>query len=213
MNGYSDAEQRDLLKKWWRENGKAVLIAVGLSLLLSYGWRYWRQEQSNKTELAAQLYQQLVVASVEQHPEVVLAAAQRLQQQFPHSPYASLGELWWAQQEVLVGHMDTALQALQTVVDKSKVAYLRALAFVQMVRIRCEQKKYVEAEQLLSQITDVAYKPLVDRMRGDIALAQGKTDVAIKNYQQAAASFTAWDVATPLFDMQLQALGAIPVKK
>ena len=57
----SDKEQIDMLKKWWTNYGKSILIAIIVGLLLGYGWNYYRTHQATTREQASLIYQKLLI--------------------------------------------------------------------------------------------------------------------------------------------------------
>ena len=63
MSGYeTDEEQLEALKKWWAENGKAVLVGVVLGLGAIFGWRGWISHEQGRSEAASALYEEVINA-------------------------------------------------------------------------------------------------------------------------------------------------------
>ena len=87
---------------------------------------------------------------------------------------------------------------------RSTVAKLR------LAGLLADQKKYDEALKQLDGATGKEFEALVADRRGDILLAQGKTDEAKAAYRKA------WDAMDPgiqyrrLIDAKLTSLGAAP---
>ena len=46
MAEYETEEQQvEALKQWWAENGRAVLMGIGLGLVLIFGFRFWQSSK------------------------------------------------------------------------------------------------------------------------------------------------------------------------
>ena len=58
----TEDEQIEAIKKWWQENGKAIVFGVVIGLSAIFGWRSWQTHIIQQTEAASGLYQQLVSA-------------------------------------------------------------------------------------------------------------------------------------------------------
>jgi len=61
----TDREQIDMLKKWWKDYGQSIAIAIMVGLVLSFGWRYWRAHQQQQVEQASSLYQTMMILDLE----------------------------------------------------------------------------------------------------------------------------------------------------
>lgn len=63
MDVYTTEEQQvEAIKKWWRDNGKAVVLGAVIGLGGLYGWRYYQAELETSREQASAQYTQVVNA-------------------------------------------------------------------------------------------------------------------------------------------------------
>ena len=51
----TDEEQVEKLKKWWQENGRAVITGLVLGVVGLFGYRYWVDQQEATAEAASAL--------------------------------------------------------------------------------------------------------------------------------------------------------------
>ena len=64
MSDYlTEEEQVEALKKWWRENGKAIVGGAVLGLALVGGWQAWQSYQKGEAELASAYYEEFMLAA------------------------------------------------------------------------------------------------------------------------------------------------------
>ena len=61
----TEEEQLEALKKWWKENGRSILLGLLLGVLIIAGWRGWQAYQANRAESASTLYEQMESRSEE----------------------------------------------------------------------------------------------------------------------------------------------------
>ncbi|HNE26955.1 MAG TPA: tetratricopeptide repeat protein, partial [Pseudomonadales bacterium] len=59
----TEEEQIELIKKWWRENGRSTVVGVGVALVLFFGWMQWQAYQKKNIEAASDLFQQMLTAT------------------------------------------------------------------------------------------------------------------------------------------------------
>ena len=92
MDVYTTEEQQvEAIKKWWKENGKAVVIGAIIGLGGLYGWRYYQAEQDQQMERASDAYVQVVEAMTTKQADADSIANQFVVEN--DSAYADLIEL------------------------------------------------------------------------------------------------------------------------
>ena len=87
---------------------------------------------------------------------------------------------------------------------------MRTVARLRLAALQAEAKQYDEALQTLSAATTPGFEGLVQDRRGDILLAQGKTDEARTAYQAAYQAIGERVDYRRLVEAKLTALGAAP---
>lgn len=186
----TEEEQIELLKRWWDENGKSTLAGVAIALGLWFAWTTWQDHRQSRAEAAAALYQQLVPASEESAKSLpadqVNAVAGELRAQYADSVYAVLAALHQARVAVEQGDLAKANEALQWAHAQKMEASLAALTGLRLAAVQFAQAQYDAAQATLAAGKELgAYSAAYAELRGDVALAQGRTADAREAYQSA----------------------------
>lgn len=203
MNDLTDKEQIELIKKWWRQYGFVITIAVVIGLAIGFGWRYWHRHKIVKAEEASVIYFQMQNAAADNKFDVAQGLATRLIDEYRHTPYATLGALLWARDAVLQNNLKLAREKLDWVIKNGKMVSLKQIARVRAARILTAQKKYQTALNILKAIDDPTYQPLIDSVKGDIYNAQGKKALAKQSYQAAKSGFETSGIVDPFLTMKI----------
>ena len=56
----SDEEQLQVIKNWWKENGRFLIICIAVSVSAYFGWQWWTKTQQVHAEDASALYSELI---------------------------------------------------------------------------------------------------------------------------------------------------------
>ncbi len=183
----TEEEQLEALKKWWKENGRSILLGLLLGVLIIAGWRGWQAYQANRAESASTLYEQMESDARAGNKQGVEAAATLLKNNYSSTPYATMGTLYLAKQYVEAEDYDSAAKSLQWVIDNSDQENTVLTAKVRMARVLAAQNKLDDAlKQLQSTAFPESYSHLVDEVSGDIYLQQGEVQKAREAYKRAS---------------------------
>ena len=195
MDVYTTEEQQvEAIKKWWRDNGKAVVFGAVVGLGALYGWRYFQSQQVESKEQASQQYEQ-TLNSIESGDSAALSQLEG------HQGYQALAALNLAQKQVEQGELDRAREQLQTAQQAVSDDVLYGLVTTRLARVEAELGHYDAALSELKKITASSWIAKVQEIRGDILLRQGDSNAARGAY---AASLEAAD--SPTVTMKLNNL-------
>lgn len=203
----SEEEQLDAIKRWWNENGKALLLGVAVAVAAVVGWKAWERYQDGQAEAASARYQQLLaLASRDDLDDKAISQADdlidTLRNEHGDTLYASLATLIQARLEIADGDHAGARQALQTVIDGSDDAYLQGLARLRLARIQiADDEAQAALDTLEAGVPDTlgAQRAVT---RGDALVALDRRDEARKAYQQALD--LSREAGQPVFGAQLK---------
>lgn len=213
----TDEEQIELIKKWWRENGRSTVVGVGVALLFFFGWTQWQAYQKKNTEAASDLFQQMLTATeAVGGAQKVTALAEQLRKEYPHTVYAVFAGLRLAKDAVAANNLPAAAQFLAWVQQQKPDASLQPLVSLRLAQVQYAQNEGDKALATLGSIksSGTAWEGEVAELRGDVQTTQGKTEEARVSYQEAKQVF---DVAgnkerTSVLTVKLSTLPPVAAK-
>jgi len=203
-------EQLDQVKHFWKQYGNLITWLLVLVLGAYAAWSlylYWQQDRASK---AGGVYEELDRANLEGNADKALLAFTDLKSKYAGTTFAEQGALLAAKVAAEHGKADQGKATLQWLVDNGKSANLVGVARLRLSGLQLDAKQYDEAAKTLSTDLPEEFAPLADDRRGDILLAQGKKDEAVKAYQAA------WKAIDPAIEYRrfvegkLTMLGAPP---
>jgi len=190
----SEDDQLSELKDWWQRNGKPLVTGGLLALVVVFGWQAWHKYQSNQSQGASVLYQELLESTLtpdgKPDPARVADLAGKLNTQFGGSAYAQYGSLFVAKVAVDTGKLDDAATELKAVADKPVNATLGEIARQRLAQVLAAQNKVDDALKLLDGDADKAFLASREELKGDLLVQLGRTDEAHAAYQKAKAALS-----------------------
>ncbi len=205
-----EQEQLDQFKAFWARWGGPITWILTLVLLAFAGyngWNWWQRDQGLKASAVADELDRAVTAGDSDRAARIFAD---LKDRYARTAYAEQGGLLLAKLQYDKGQADAAQASLAWVADHAVEDEYRAVARLRLAGILLDQKKYDQALQSLDAISSPAFTALADDRRGDVLLAQGKTDAAKAAYQAAWKAMSDRVDYRRLVEAKLTALGAAP---
>jgi len=202
MEQYSDQEQLDAIRKWWSENGKAIVGGLLLGLGGVLGWQFWQNYQRSTAEEASAVYFQLEQALSGENAEEAGRKGMALQEDYPRSPYAALAGLALAASDIDADNLDSAKTHLAWVAEHAAQPELADVARLRLARVLLAEGDYAGALAGLDEV-DTAYRAEADEIRGDIFMRQEQPERAREAYQAARAARMLSGGSSPWLDMKL----------
>jgi len=206
MNEFNrtSSEEVEMLKKWWKDYGRAIAIAVAIGLIVGLGWQYWRKHQRQHRQQASFYYQSMSLADYQKKPKLAEKFAKQLMKNYSRSPYATFAALRSAKEALQKNNLASALANYRWVLKNSKVSSLQQIARIRAARVLLAQKKLKAAMSLLSEVDDKTFAPLIENVKGDIYAAMGDSKAAHKAYQAAKMGLSSSiNTSDPVLDMKL----------
>ncbi|MFC3094693.1 hypothetical protein DRW07_12610 [Alteromonas sediminis] len=178
----TEEQQVEAIKRFWKENGIAIVAGAVLGLGGLWGWRYYTDSQLAAKEVASTAYQQGIQDIAEsQSPEALESFAANTEQR----GYQSLSGLIIAQQAVEAGDLEKAADALQNVLVQQGDAPLAQVAALRLASIQIEQGQFDVALSTLDKVTDEAFKAEALILKGDAYSKLERFDNARQSYVAA----------------------------
>ncbi len=180
----TEQEQVEKLKKWWSENGKAIVLGLILGLGGLFGYRYWEETRIVEGQSASINFEHLLVIASAGAGEEATEAGETIINAYPNSTYAKLSALVLAKLAVDTRDLATAKKHLQWVVDNAAGSPLQPIAQIRLAQVLLAEGDADAAAALVARI-DPQYADEFTEQRGDILLAQGKIDEARAMFSKA----------------------------
>lgn len=181
----SEREQIDAIKKWWKQNGKAVMAGLVLGLISLVAWQQWQAYHKGQREGASMEYEVLIGELQQNNQQAVRDRGKRIMGEYANTPYAMMTGLILAKMSVESGDLPGARAYLQTVVNDAKQSQIKQLAQLRLARVMLAQGEADAALKLINETSNVGYVALHNEIKGDILVALGKKDEARAAYQAA----------------------------
>ncbi len=181
----SEKEQVEALRKWWQENGKALIFGVILGLGGLFGYRGWQEHVTTNAMEAADLHAAVVVALEQAEHATVIAESARLRGEYGDTPYAALATLAEAAVLVRDGDAAGARTALEWVVEHAGQSEVAEVARLRLARLLYDQGEADAASAMLDALPSGRFAGQVAELRGDLLRDAGQVDAARAAYREA----------------------------
>ncbi len=181
----SDRDQVEALRKWWKENGKSIVLGVGLGLAGVLGWRAWQDHQHGQAVAASVRYQHLLDLAASGDPRQAAVLGEQLVATHPRTLYAALTGLLLARLASDQGDLDAAARHLDTVLAGPALDEIGPVVRLQKARVLLAQGKLDEALTIASGDVPAAFRPAFAELRGDVLATRGEAAAARQAYLEA----------------------------
>jgi predicted negative regulator of RcsB-dependent stress response len=181
----SEEEQVEALKKWWKENGRSVVVGVVVGLGAVFGWQAWSQYQQQIAEQASHRFIQMQFAMEAGNFDAVEKQAELLATDHADSIYTLFSALYKAKIKQERGDSEGAQEDLEWVLANTDEQGLQQIARLRLVRILLEINDTDKAAAVLAQADSDSFAGEFAALRGDLANMQGDSEAARKAYQEA----------------------------
>lgn len=210
MSDLSEQEQWELAKQKARELWIYVVGGVVLGLALLAGWNWWKDRRETQAETASARYEELLEAYTRNDQARGQTLLDELKNEYAWTPYPALGALVAARVQVEANELDKAAASLRFVMDNAHDKELRMVARLRLARVLSAQNKHDEALAALTVEDAGEFAERIADTRGDVLLAKGDREGALKEYLAARSGATDGSVDVDLLDLKIRDLGGTP---
>lgn len=211
MSDLNEQEQWELAKQKVRELWIYVVGGVALGLAGLYGWNWWNDRRETQAETASARYEELIQAFGRNDATRGMTLLDDLKGKYAWTPYPALGSLIAARVQVEANELDKAVASLKFVMDNAHDDEIKLIARLRLARVLAEQGKHDEALALLKVEEAGEFAPRLADTRGDVLLAKGDRDGALREYQAARATPNEdGRVDFDMLDLKIRDLGGTP---
>lgn len=192
----SEEEQLEVLKRWWKDYGRTVTLAVLVAVIGYFGYTTWQDQKLQKAEKASEVYEQLLkLANAEpgkiltdSDKATIAHLAGELKDGNSQSMYAHSAAFFLAKLAVDDNKLDAAADELKWVLSAKPEVATEQLARLRLARVLTAQKAYADALAQLSPEPANAFTSEYAEARGDILKLQGDLDAARTAFEKALAA-------------------------
>ncbi len=184
MSDYlTDEEQLDKLRKWWEDNGLAMVGAVVVAVAGVIGWNWYGTERSETIAATSDLYVDYLEAEGAEREtiEATLAA------EYPDSVYRVFVLLRNAKAEADAENPEAALGILNEALPLVDEETLADVIRIRIARLQQELDQSEAALGTLGGVRSLGLRSQVQELKGDIHMARGERALAHEAYSAALA--------------------------
>jgi predicted negative regulator of RcsB-dependent stress response len=210
VSEYSEAEQLEHAKSWLKANAIWIIAGIAIGAGGLGGLRWYQERRDAQAETASARYEELVDAYTRRDNVRGATLLEELNREYAWTPYASLGTLIAARVQVEANELDKAATSLKSVMDNAKDDELKMVARLRLARVQSAQGKYDEALATLKIDKPGEFAPRLADTRGDVLLAKGDRDGALREYLAARTAESDGRVDTEMLDLKIRDLGGTP---
>ncbi|WP_166425053.1 tetratricopeptide repeat protein [Paraglaciecola sp. 20A4] len=199
MEHYETEEQQvEAIKRFWKENGTAIIVGAVLGLGGLWGWRYYNDEQIASKEQASAAFE-AQTASL-QAKDASFGDAKQYIDQNSDSGYALLMAFQLAQQAIDRKDLNEAEKQLSFAANNSDSEAVNGLANLRLARVQLALEQPEKALASIEKVTAIAFSAQQQEIKGDIYVKQEMFDKARSAYSAALAANSANNIVKMKLD-------------
>ena len=204
---YTDQEQVEKLKQWWKTYGTALLLGIALGLAILFGNKYWSDYKQQRAASASALYDRLLEDYRKKAFDDVRKTARKIVDEYATTPYAGLAAMMWARVEFDAKQSEDVRRQLHWAVDNASDAGARHVARLRLARVLAGDGE-IDAALALIALKDIAgFESDYEELRGDLLAAKGDKQAAREAYARAIKHLDTTSSYLPVLNMKLDDLG------
>jgi len=206
--GYvSEEQQVEAIKKWWKENGKAVIAGIVLGLVILFGGRAWIEYRQEQAEEASAQYAELMAAKEQGNAALAVQKGEAVLKEYASTPYGALAALALAQIELERGDVAAARTHLQWAMDNARQEGVRHVARLRLGRVLIAEGNWDAALALVPASGTEGFTAAYEELKGDAYVAKGDVGQAREAYRKALEALGPTAPNRALLQMKLDDLG------
>ena len=184
----NDEQQSEHFKNFYNLHKFKIFSAIAVFLVAFFAYQYLESVNQSNDEEASQLFQDVIVSKIGNIDEIKLKVGE-LQNDFSNSPYAARASIYYSKLLVETGDYTAAAKELIWASDENIEPSIQSMANYLLGNLYLVEKKLDEALEVANKIITDGYIGLANDLKGDIYLAKGDKENAIKSYELALNYF------------------------
>jgi predicted negative regulator of RcsB-dependent stress response len=204
---YSDDEQVEKLKAWWKTYGNALVVGVLLGLGLLYGGKYYKRHTVEQSIQASMVFDQMIYAERQNDKAGLRRLGSELTEKYKSTPYAGLAALVMSRDSFNANDRTRAEAQLTWAMDNAKEEAVREAARLRLGRVLLDANKVDRVLELLTKEPLAGFEFEHFELKGDALVQKGQKEQARQAYQTALSNSTLAGEYVSVVRMKLDNLG------
>ena len=184
----NDEQQSEHFKNFYNLHKFKIFSAIAVFLVAFFAYQYLESVNQSNDEEASQLFQDVIVSKIGNIDEIKSKVGE-LQNDFSNSPYAARASIYYSKLLVETGDYTAAAKELIWASGENIEPSIQSMANYLLGNLYLVEKKLDGALEVANKITTDGYTGLANDLKGDIYLALGDKENAIKSYELALNYF------------------------
>lgn len=196
-------EQGEVVRQWVRDNAVSMVVGVVAGLALIFGWQQWKAHEGRTRVDAAAQYASFDRAVSANTPDDADKIAAALREHYAGSPYAVFASLRQADAQSARDDLAGAETSLKWAVEHADSPSLKALATLNLARVRLAEDKPEDAQKLIGAVSQDEYPAIRNELLGDVLVQLKQPDAARTAYESALATLDPQSPERSVLQMKL----------
>ena len=206
---YDAHEQGEVVKKWLRENGSAIVMGLVIAFGGLFGFKQWQSWQETSRQQASYEFDIMGQLLSQNQLDEAMANFQVLKDDHAGSPYTSMAALQMARARMETNQADLAIGLYEYVVENGYPKAMQVVARERLARVLLDQGQPEKALETLDGADEISgFEARYAEVRGDILFSQGRTEEAVAAYQESLEMLEAGAGDRAKLVMKLESMGA-----
>ena len=134
MEFETEEQQVEALKKWWKENGKQIIVGAVVGIAVITGWKN-NDYSANQTAQASALFEQVIKDTADGAESNKAAVFEKIKKQYSGTPYYSASGLVVAKFYYDAGEKEKAIDILNELILDNSNEVITYVAIERKARI------------------------------------------------------------------------------
>jgi len=217
MVDQTEDEQVEALKKWWKENGRAIVVGLILGIGGIAGYWKWTEYVETRALAASLEYDRFSQLIIDSKPDDIASSSSAtvtiatsyaiLTSEYADTSYAALAALLYASYEYDKKNIEKAREYLAWAKDHPGHEALMHVAQIRLAKLLVSEDKLEQALGLVEQIDEPAFNSQYAEIKGDIYAKRGEPILARTSYELALTATELGGRQREFVQMKLDNLG------